>query len=105
MAGLISRSPRSPRQSPAQTGTDTRFSESSAPPVGTRPRHAQTESPGLRTSGTLKMTLACPPETRTKGIRVRKQVAKPKLLRCAIYTRKSSEEGLEQDFNSLHAQR
>src|SRR5271170_906146 len=28
-----------------------------------------------------------------------------KLRRCAIYTRKSSEEGLEQDFNSLHAQR
>jgi site-specific DNA recombinase len=26
-------------------------------------------------------------------------------LRCAIYTRKSSEEGLEQSFNSLHAQR
>jgi site-specific DNA recombinase len=25
-------------------------------------------------------------------------------LRCAIYTRKSSEEGLEQDFNSLDAQ-
>src|SRR6202167_1679911 len=30
---------------------------------------------------------------------------KPRTLRCAIYTRKSSEEGLEQDFNSLHAQR
>src|SRR5947209_2736943 len=28
-----------------------------------------------------------------------------KIFRCAIYTRKSSEEGLEQDFNSLHAQR
>jgi DNA invertase Pin-like site-specific DNA recombinase len=28
-----------------------------------------------------------------------------KQVRCAIYTRKSSEEGLEQDFNSLHAQR
>src|SRR6476661_3116202 len=28
-----------------------------------------------------------------------------RLLRCAVYTRKSSEEGLEQDFNSLHAQR
>lgn len=28
-----------------------------------------------------------------------------KLVRCAIYTRKSSEEGLEQSFNSLHAQR
>ena len=26
-------------------------------------------------------------------------------LRCAIYTRKSSEEGLDRDFNSLHAQR
>jgi len=27
------------------------------------------------------------------------------MIRCAIYTRKSSEEGLEQDFNSLDAQR
>jgi site-specific DNA recombinase len=26
-------------------------------------------------------------------------------VRCAVYTRKSSEEGLEQDFNSLDAQR
>ena len=26
-------------------------------------------------------------------------------LRCAVYTRKTSEEGLEQEFNSLHAQR
>ena len=26
-------------------------------------------------------------------------------LRCAIYTRKSSEEGLEMEFNSLDAQR
>jgi len=31
--------------------------------------------------------------------------AKASNRRCAIYTRKSSEEGLEQDFNSLHAQR
>jgi DNA invertase Pin-like site-specific DNA recombinase len=31
--------------------------------------------------------------------------AKNPVRRCAIYTRKSSEEGLEQDFNSLHAQR
>src|SRR5580692_1806356 len=31
--------------------------------------------------------------------------SKSQLRRCAIYTRKSSEEGLEQDFNSLHAQR
>jgi site-specific DNA recombinase len=31
--------------------------------------------------------------------------AKSPVQRCAVYTRKSSEEGLEQDFNSLHAQR
>ena len=29
----------------------------------------------------------------------------PKRLRCAIYTRKSTEEGLDQAFNSLDAQR
>ena len=31
-------------------------------------------------------------------------MAERKHFRCAIYTRKSSEEGLEQDFNSLDAQ-
>jgi site-specific DNA recombinase len=31
--------------------------------------------------------------------------AEPRRKRCAIYTRKSSEEGLEQEFNSLAAQR
>jgi len=31
--------------------------------------------------------------------------AKSSVQRCAVYTRKSSEEGLEQDFNSLQAQR
>ena len=31
--------------------------------------------------------------------------AERQLRRCAIYTRKSSDEGLEQSFNSLHAQR
>ena len=39
--------------------------------------------------------------------RRRSEQAEPRRsrLRCAIYTRKSSEEGLEQDFNSLDAQR
>lgn len=32
-------------------------------------------------------------------------MAERKTIRCAIYTRKSSDEGLEQDFNSLDAQR
>jgi len=31
--------------------------------------------------------------------------SKPDTIRCAIYTRKSSEEGLDQEFNSLDAQR
>jgi len=33
------------------------------------------------------------------------ETASRRRLCCAIYTRKSSEEGLEQDFNSLDAQR
>ena len=32
-------------------------------------------------------------------------MSQPRTLRCAAYTRKSSEEGLDQDFNSLEAQR
>jgi DNA invertase Pin-like site-specific DNA recombinase len=39
---------------------------------------------------------------RTKNSRTADRKAS---IRCAIYTRKSSEEGLEQDFNSLDAQR
>jgi site-specific DNA recombinase len=34
-----------------------------------------------------------------------KSNSKPALVRCGIYTRKSSEEGLQQEFNSLDAQR
>jgi len=34
-----------------------------------------------------------------------KDAATPKTCRCAIYTRKSTEEGLDQEFNSLDAQR
>src|SRR5690242_21526068 len=33
------------------------------------------------------------------------EVNQRKILRCAVYARKSSEHGLEQDFNSLDAQR
>ena len=38
------------------------------------------------------------PEQQVRGRLVKK-------IRCAIYTRKSSEDGLEQEFNSLDAQR
>jgi site-specific DNA recombinase len=37
--------------------------------------------------------------------RIRDGVPGPKVVRCAIYTRKSTEEGLDQEFNSLDAQR
>jgi site-specific DNA recombinase len=42
-----------------------------------------------------KMTPPCAEEVRKPGT----------MLRCAIYTRKSTEEGLQQEFNSLDAQR
>ena len=39
-------------------------------------------------------------------INPRKTKAAPvSVVRCAVYTRKSTEEGLDQDFNSLDAQR
>jgi site-specific DNA recombinase len=37
--------------------------------------------------------------------RTQAKASTPRMLRCAIYTRKSTEEGLEQEFNSLDAQR
>jgi site-specific DNA recombinase len=37
--------------------------------------------------------------------RKKEKPAAPQSVRCAIYTRKSTEEGLEQEFNSLDAQR
>src|SRR5205807_5767307 len=45
-----------------------------------------------------------PPQSEPPGARPMARSETPK-RRCAIYTRKSSEEGLEQEFNSLHAQR
>ena len=40
-------------------------------------------------------------QSRRRGVAANER----KFLRCAVYTRKSSEQGLEQDFNSLDAQR
>jgi DNA invertase Pin-like site-specific DNA recombinase len=37
--------------------------------------------------------------------RIKPQPGRAEVRRCAVYTRKSSEEGLEQEFNSLDAQR
>jgi len=40
-----------------------------------------------------------------EGSSLGRESSSPRRIRCAIYTRKSTEEGLEQQFNSLHAQR
>src|SRR5450631_3669706 len=48
--------------------------------------------------GTGRGSLAC-------GARRAPMPSNPKHLRCAIYTRKSTEHGLELEFNSLDAQR
>ncbi len=44
-------------------------------------------------------------QSRRGGSNVVGGSAKPRALRCAIYTRVSTDQGLEQDFNSLDAQR
>src|SRR5229473_3902846 len=52
-------------------------------------------------NGTARGSLDCgPQQTRTAPM-----AGESKVLRCAIYTRKSTEHGLEQEFNSLDAQR
>src|ERR1043166_5527348 len=43
--------------------------------------------------------------TCSSGCRSGKSMTETRMVRCAIYARKSTEEGLEQNFNSLHAQR
>src|SRR6266516_3175564 len=53
-------------------------------------------APSPERGGAGPGSLACGSRTMSSERRV---------LRCAVYTRKSSEHGLEQDFNSLDAQR
>jgi site-specific DNA recombinase len=60
--------------------------------VGHRPRHHRH---ALERLGVLR------PEEPEEPVMARSEAE----TRCAVYTRKSSEEGLEQEFNSLHAQR
>src|SRR5215475_8029281 len=79
----IARSRRSPVRSPARIGPARASSVLDA-----RPRSSRRP---------LALIMS-----RSKGGEPRR--AAP-TIRCAIYTRKSSEEGLEQDFNSLDAQR
>ncbi len=64
--------------------------------------------PESASPATLELTRLREPDVRCEPTPLRlpdqtkRHTMKP--VRCAIYTRKSSEEGLEQDFNSLDAQ-
>src|SRR6202045_2576481 len=75
----IPRLARSPPGSPARIGPARASSASNGPRPG-RPR-------------------------RRPAMNEASKIRRARALRCAVYTRKSSEEGLEQAFNSLHAQR
>src|SRR5215471_18649804 len=56
----------------------------------------------LARSGMALASSACgPPRDTRRAVAANER----KIHRCAVYTRKSSEHGLEQDFNSLDAQR
>src|ERR1700676_1071961 len=64
-----------------------------------RSRKSLERSPAVGGRGRGSLGCDCP------GRRTTMERSKTAVRRCAVYTRKSSEEGLEQDFNSLQAQR
>src|ERR1700704_3672518 len=72
-------------------------------PMTARPLPACPRSPPTLPvpDGTVRGSLGCGqlPVGRTP------MIGEAKMLRCAIYTRKSTEHGLKQEFNSLDAQR
>src|ERR1700726_3111759 len=85
-ARITARFPRSLERSPARRGQGRSSS------AGSRTGPPPAAPSNQRTQSTTRWSAAMP-----RGDTSRK--------RCAIYTRKSSEEGLEQEFNSLAAQR
>src|ERR1700731_1143664 len=56
-------------------------------------------------SSALGSAQAAPPRARGANMRKPDRPKSGVIFRCAIYTRKSSDDGLEQEFNSLDAQR
>src|SRR6201990_791523 len=56
-------------------------------------------------AGSARQQERCRRASQTRRGTVTRSTENGRIFRCAIYARKSSEEGLEQDFNSLHAQR
>src|SRR6202030_4578596 len=56
-------------------------------------------------SSVCESTQAAPSRARRANMRKPDRPKSSVIFRCAIYTRKSSDDGLEQEFNSLDAQR
>src|SRR5439155_8803451 len=71
-------------------------------------RLAQRRGPGHYRLALQRLPVLQPQPPRSipmTKIQTHKPRATVPLVRCAVYTRKSTEEGLEQEFNSLDAQR
>lgn len=98
-------SPRSPASSPVPTGL-VRASLACGELLGAPPteRKNRRRPPTRRRHGALAEAEVGTLRTR-QGHRHSATIAGPTRRRCAIYTRKSFEEGLEQSFNFLDAQR
>jgi len=93
--GRTGRSSPAPVPPPVSAGAGKRTSSAG----GDRPPS------GGKFAGKSATKSATKPADRASGRSLSTTAGQSAVLRCAIYTRKSSEEGLEQDFNSLQAQR
>src|SRR6187397_2491673 len=69
-------------------------------PARPTPAFPRSPSPSPALNGTAHGSSGC-----ARRVRRCPMANDAKVLRCAIYTRKSTEHGLEQEFNSLDAQR
>src|SRR3954462_5382344 len=69
-------------------------------PAKSLPASPKSLLPSPARNGTAHGSLDC-----VQRVRRLAMASDTKILRCAIYTRKSTEHGLDQEFNSLDAQR
>src|ERR1017187_8929307 len=72
--------------------------------AGGMPRSVRWRAPPPAPAGTACCSLGWP-NAESGSAMAPAEAPAPRMVRCAIYTRKSTEEGLGQEFNSLAAQR
>ena len=105
MGGLYKSFRRSQRRSPAPTGTAYAFFGIRRAAFGQQECRQVPKRKPPRADQPLPMIRRPPRMRRPRAFECVIRSQSQRCCDCAIYTRKSSEEGLEQDFNSLHAQR